>query len=235
MYAKSRYFRTPMSNLLSQTRQVLINFTIPAVLLPLMSVFMIRCVGLSLLIWLCCQIPTYALKATYSKTSSATFSALVVDDFGMAVGGKISLDYNVYAEDSAKPYESYMILLILTHDQLNGWYDQLGSSSADLTTMCQQPSMLREKAYGTGSISFDIVPSVGENRYSVGVIQCWTGYADNPVHIDLTAVLLNPRPESSEYSHLSIERVMETRVVEGLIIIYALLIAGMCGQIYISP
>jgi hypothetical protein len=162
------------------------------------------------------------------------FADLVVSEFGMAVGGKIDIDYNVFVQDKTKNYRSYVVLLVLTHDENEGWYGDIGGSNPDITTMCQQPSTLRERVFGSGSITLDIDPSIGENRFSVAVLQCYEGYADNPVSVDVTAVLRNPRPMSDELSHMPIQMVMETRVLEGELIIFALLIVGMAGQIYIA-
>jgi hypothetical protein len=174
------------------------------------------------------------VKKTFSKSSSGQFADLVVKEFGMAVGGTVDIEYNVFAQNEAQNYRSYVILLVLTHDQNEGWYGDIGNSNPDVTTMCQQPSTVRQRVYGSGSITLDIDASIGENRFSVAVLQCFEGYSDNPVTVDVTAVLKNPRPMSDEYSHLAIQLVMETRILEGELIVFALLILGMAGQIYIA-
>jgi hypothetical protein len=181
-----------------------------------------------------CLVLNDAVKETYTKTSSSQFADLVVEEFGMAVGGRIDIQYNVFPQDGSKTFRSYMILVILTHDQNYGWYGDIGKSNPDITTMCQQPSTTRNRILGSGNIALDIDASIGEDRFSVAVLQCYDGLESNPVTVEVTAVLQNPRPMSDEWSHMPIQLVMETRVIEGELIIFALLILGMCGQIYVA-
>jgi hypothetical protein len=184
---------------------------------------------------LCLLVGACSIKNTFSETSSDMYAKYVVNLFGMAVGGKITVDYNVHANNEAQASKSYVLILIFNYDQQQGWYDNVGKndlSESTITTMCQQPAMLRKRAVGKGSFEFDVTPAIGENRLAMAVLQCYKGDKTNPVSVELTAELLNARPNSQEYSHLPIERVMETRVLEGEMIIYALLFVGMIGQIW---
>jgi hypothetical protein len=50
--------------------------------------------------------------------------------------------------------------------------------------------------------------------------------------VDVNVVMRNARPSGNGWSYLSIDQVMSIRVLEGEMIVYALLIAGLCGQIH---
>eukprot|EP01032_Pedospumella_encystans_P013610 gene13610-15660_t len=156
----------------------------------------------------------------------------------MAVGGVVEVDYNVRPQNVSAPSDSYLLLLIMSSDQKDGWYGGLGKSDTDVTqninNLCNQPAMLRREIFGSGSIKFDIDYAVGLDQYSVGVLQCREGYTSNPVSVDLTLNMKNARPESDSYSHFPIEQVMEVRVLQGELILYALMILGMCGQLYVA-
>lgn len=179
-----------------------------------------------------------ALYRTYENTKSSKFGEFITQDFGMAVGGTIEINYDVGPQDSAQKFDSYVILVVTTHDQLEGWYGDMkdadGADSGSVSTLCGQPSTFRQELIGTGSLSYEIDYSIGENRFSVGVLQCRAGYESNPVSVNVELTMKNPRPQSSEMSHYSIEHVMTIRVLEGELIIYALMILGMAGQIYLA-
>lgn len=156
----------------------------------------------------------------------------------MAVGGRIDVDYSVGPKNVSAPFDSYLLLLIVTSAQKESWYGGLGDSDADVTkninTLCNQPAMLRKEIIGTGSVRLDIDYSLGVDEYSVAVLQCRQGYSNNPTLIDINLVMLNARPDSDEYSHFPIQQVMEVRVLHGELIVYALLILGMIGQMYVA-
>ncbi len=191
-----------------------------------------------LFVFLCCILVANGAKETYSKTRSGIFGDFIVTDFGMAVGGVVEVDYNVRPQNVSAPSDSYLLLLIMSSQQKDGWYGGLGKSDTDVTqninNLCNQPAMLRREIFGSGSIKFDIDYAVGLDQYSVGLLQCREGYTNNPVSIDLTLNMKNARPESDSYSHFPIEQVMEVRVLQGELILYALMILGMCGQLYVA-
>lgn len=192
----------------------------------------------SLVRWLCCLclvVAVCGIKNTLKERTAGVFAKYVVDTFGMAVGGKIKVNYNIQPTNEALNTESYVLIVVLSYDQTDGWYSQVGNkdlSVSAVSTMCQQPSMYRRRAIGSGSFEIDVTPDLGENRYSVAVLQCYEGDENNPINVHVTAELLNARPHSDEYSHMPIDKVMEVRVLEGEMIIYALLFCGMLGQIY---
>lgn len=179
---------------------------------------------------------TNALYRTYDTTRYDIFGDFITQEFGMAVGGTIQIDYNVQPTYASKKFDSYVILLVLTRDQANGWYSDLknDANSDSIMSMCSQPSMFRQELFGSGTLSYNIDYALGENRYSVAVLQCRSGYESNPVTVSVDLTMKNPRPNSDEMSHFSIEHVMEIRVIEGELIIYALMILGMLGQIILA-
>lgn len=184
---------------------------------------------------ICCILAANGIKETYSKERSGIFGDFLVTDFGMAVGGVVQVDYNVRPQNASAPSDSYLLLLIMSSEQKDGWYGGLEKSdTANINNLCNQPAMLRREIFGSGSINFDIDYAVGLDRYSVGLLQCREGYANNPVSVDVTLNMKNARPESDSYSHFPIEQVMEVRVLQGEMIIYALMILGMCGQLYVA-
>ena len=190
------------------------------------------------LCFLCCLALTRGIKVTYTSEKSGIYGDFLVNDFGMAVGGIIEVDYSVAPKDITEPFDSYLVLLILSSDQKDSWYGGLGDSDNTVTkninTLCNQPAMLRKELIGSGSVSFDINYAVGTDRYSVALLQCRTSSSNNPISVDITLVMKNARPDSVNYSHFPIEQVMEVRVLEGELIVYALLILGMCGQLYVA-
>lgn len=193
---------------------------------------------LLILCLLCCTLTANGIKETYSKQRSGIYGDFIVTDFGMAVGGVVEVDYNVRPKNASAPSDSYLLLLIMSSEQKDGWYGGLDKSDTDVTNnvnkLCNQPAMLRREIFGSGSIKFDIDYAVGLDRYSVGLLQCRQGYSNNPMSVDVTLNMKNARPESNHYSHFPIEQVMEVRVLQGEMIIYALLILGMCGQLYVA-
>ena len=178
------------------------------------------------------------VKSTFFYQNSGVFGSYLHQDFGMAVGGVIDVDYNVYPQDSSAPFESYMLLLVITHSQGSSWYSELQDGdlpiSQNINNLCNEPSMFRKTIFGSGSAQFNIDYNVGVGQYSVVLLQCRQGNVNNPVNADITLYMKNPRPHSNEYSHYGIEDVMQVRVLEGEMIIYALLVLGMCGQLFLA-
>lgn len=181
---------------------------------------------------------SYGIKETYSKQRSGIFGDYLVNDFGMAVGGVIQVDYHVVPKYQTEQFDSYLLLLVISSDQKDSWYDGLGDSDGDVTKninmLCNQPAVYRQELFGSGTINFDISYSVGVDRFSVGVLQCRAGNSENPISMDITVEMKNARPNSDEYSHFPIQQVMQVRVLEGELILYALMIVGMIGQIYVA-
>lgn len=183
-----------------------------------------------------CALRARALHRTYDNTKSEVFAEFITQDFGMAVGGTIDINYNIAPKDITQPFDTYVVIIVITHDQVEGWYSDMkdGADVNAVSTLCSQPSMFRQEVYGLGTLSYEIDYAIGDNRFSVGVLQCRNGYENNPVSVSVDLTMMNPRPDSHEMSHYSIEHVMEIRVVEGELILYALMILGMAGQIYLA-
>jgi hypothetical protein len=175
-----------------------------------------------------------AEKVSFNKKTSELSGVLLSKDFGMATGGVIEIDFKINPSDSTLNFSSYVLINIVTNEQLTSWYSslqleykELGSSTAN--KYCMQPANSRQLSFGMGNFSY-VVPAV--DRYSVIVLQCRQGYESNPVSIDVHACLTNPRPSSSSVSHLPIDEVMIPRVLEGSAIIFGLMLAGLVGQMY---
>lgn len=180
--------------------------------------------------------PTLCVKVDYSKSASYQFGEYVQKSFGMAENGVISIDYNVYPQDPSLPYESYALILILNDAQQRNWYSLLDNSEADIVDnidgLCNQPSLQRIQPWGAGRANLTITPSIGSDLFTVVVLQCRVGDSDNPVTVEVDLSMVNARPEGSGTSHLPIQFVMLTRVFQGFIIAYSLLVVGILGQYY---
>lgn len=180
-----------------------------------------------------------AIKQTTDHKSGGVFGKILVSRFGLAEGGLIEVDYDVSAQHEDQPYESYMLINIMTNAERNNWYYQLDDSEstikANINSLCSQPAILRRVVYGKGKLSLRVDSSIGRDRFSVALLQCRDGSNGNPVRADITVEMRNPRPDSDDgYSHLAIEDVMVVRVVEGELIIYSLFILGLIGQIVVG-
>lgn len=181
-----------------------------------------------------------------STTYGGTF---VVSEFGLARGGMINVMYNISAvlnpqsnQTLNAAYNSYILLLFLNFEEANnGWYHGLFNSGSfnSLGTlaesMCMQPSLFRKQLIGSGNITYEINMQHDESsRYYAALLQCRT-LPNNPViQIDLSVEMKNPQPYSSEYSHLAIEEVMYTRVLEGEILVFVFFIVALSAQWYFS-
>lgn len=189
--------------------------------------------AICLLLILCAQ----SVKVTYLTTSSEQFGEYVQKSFGMAERGLITIHYNVYPQDSSLPYDSYVLLLVLNNAQQKNWYSALDDSSIDgdnINSLCSQPSLRRIEAWGEQKLNITIDESIGSNLFSVAVLQCRTGYASNPVTVSVKLHMVNARPEGDGHSHLPIQFVMLTRVYEGFLIAYVLLLLGLAAQFYFA-
>ncbi|KAJ1437755.1 hypothetical protein B484DRAFT_428190 [Ochromonadaceae sp. CCMP2298] len=191
--------------------------------------------ALWLLLLLCLWSSSSSLRLDHSTKSSKVFGEYVVSNFGMTVGGVINIDYHVTAEASAN--DSYVLLLLVSETQSKSWYEKIqdeDSVADNIDTMCNLPSMLRRVISGAGSINVPLTYDLGTDRYSIVLLQCRKGNAKNPVSVTLNVEMKNPRPYSSEYSQYAIQSVMLVRLLEGQVILYALLTLGMAGQIAIT-
>ncbi|RYH32723.1 hypothetical protein EON65_00045 [archaeon] len=179
------------------------------------------------------------VKETYDKTSASQYGAYVQKDFGMAIGGYIQLQYSVSAQNSSLPYDSYILLLIINGKQRDNYYSTLEQSESDIVaampSLCNYPSVLRIAAPvgQQDQVTLDITQSLGgSDLYSVVILQCRSGVESNPVTVSIKADMLNIRPSGDGVSHLSIEDVNMTRIYQGLIIMYSLMLLGLIGQFY---
>jgi hypothetical protein len=166
-----------------------------------------------------------SIKVTRSYQSKNTFHDVLIEKFGLAVGGLVEIEYKVVTTSRDETYSGNVVLLLLTDWQEYDWY-----SSADINTLCSQPSMFRRELRGQGRETVIISPDISRNRFSAYLLQCRASY--DPVAISVTATMRNPRPSSSEYSHKPIEDVSSLQLEEGMVIVFALLVLGILGQFH---
>jgi len=185
-------------------------------------------------------------------TSNGPAGAVVTRSFGLARRGEILITYKVYENvggqqvllnaDALARSHNYLLLVIVSENQRAGWYnavDQPASQVASsMPTLCTQPSLARRQIHGVGNMSHVVGPSEQDDQYSVIILQCRKGQGGggggNPVMVDVNVVMRNARPSGNGWSYLSIDQVMSIRVLEGEMIVYALLIAGLCGQMLLA-
>jgi hypothetical protein len=176
-------------------------------------------------------------------TSTSTFGQYVQKQFGMAVGGIIIVNYDIYQKIASLSYNSYILILIISEEQRLSYYSNLDSSdstiSNNINSLCTAPSMYRKVIQVLPSTSeFNYTVSNdngGSDIYSVVVLQCRSSSAtNNNIHAYVKAETKNPAPTGSSYNQLPIDAVMLVRLYLGEIIIYTLLLIGICGQIYVA-
>lgn len=175
---------------------------------------------------------SFGVYKTFQKESSAPWSKLTVVDFGIAQGGKISVDYSI-TSPSNLTNPIYFLINIINEDMRLGWYD-----GASVTAMCEAPAISRHVVRGSGTI--DYVASTMVDRYSLVAIQCWNkdmSFATT-VDIDTSMTNLSPPARGSNFdknpSHLPIEEVFLARMYLGFTILYAVLLAGIVGQLAVA-
>lgn len=179
---------------------------------------------------------TTSIHTSFNEKSSETFAKWVATDFGLSRNGIIQLSYNIQPKDNNSPYESYALLLFITKKEKDGWYSAVdtGVTGSLATTYCNLPSFKRILADGEGYLNITIDETMQNDQYSLLAVQCRDGYSNNPVQFELTLDMKNPKPYSSEYSHLGIQEVSIMNFLGGEIIVYALLLLGSLGQIYVA-
>lgn len=168
-----------------------------------------------------------SIYETYFRTSSSIFADYVIKDFGLTRGGYIKVDYNV-SHYSMTSNSSYILLLVLDDNEKSGWYSDLDDDSK----YCQLPSFARLQASNQGTFDIFIPDSASDARYSLLVLQC--RLPEIPVSVSISASMTNPRPYSSEVSHLPIEDVMVTRVLTGELILYFMMLGALVLQFIVA-
>jgi len=167
-----------------------------------------------------------SIQVTRSYHHTDPFHDILIDNFGLAVGGLVEIEYKVTPSSRDMLYGGEVVVLLVTNAQRIIWYD--GSSTS---TMCSQPSMFRRELRGKGREMVVISPDITRDRFSIFLLQCRD--SQDPVEISVTATMRNPRPNSStEYSHKPIGDVAVLQLLEGKIIALSLLALGMLGQLY---
>lgn len=166
-----------------------------------------------------------SIQVTRSYQRTSPFHDILIDKFGLAVGGLVEIDYQVEPTSGDETYSGDVVLLLITDLQQFDWY-----SSTSTSTLCSQPSMFRRELRGRGRERVVISPEIGRSQFSAMLLQCRT--SRSPVAISVTATMKNPRPSSSEYSHKAIEDVAILQLLEGRVIVFTLLALGVLGQLH---
>ena len=167
-----------------------------------------------------------SIQVTRSYQSKIAFHDTLIDKFGLAVGGLVEIEYKVVTTSRDETYSGDVVLLLITDLQQLVWY----SNAETISTLCSQPSMFRRELRGQGREAVIISPDIRRNLFSAYLLQCRA--SSDPVEISVTATMRNPRPNSSEYSHKSIKDVSSLQLLEGRVIVYALLVLGLLGQLH---
>lgn len=195
---------------------------------------MIQSRTILLFLFICCSfLIVFSVKTDYSRTSSGFFADNVVNAFGMAVGGIITIDYNIQQENNSILTDSYVLILVVNERQRISWYNSLSPSTSQVDTLCAQPSTQRIVATGQGNWNITVDEGLGSNQYSVLAMQCRVD-TGGPVSVKLHVEMKNIQPSGSGYSQLGIEKVTLVNLYGGEIIIYVLLLVGLLGQMYLS-
>lgn len=140
----------------------------------------------------------------------------------------MEIEYQVVPTSTRdETYSGHVVLLLITDWQQLVWYT---STITSTTTLCSQPSMFRRELLGQGRETVVISPDISRSLFSVYLLQCQA--SNDPISISVTATMRNPRPSSSEYSHMAIEEVSGLQLLEGSIIVFTLLVLGVLGQLY---
>lgn len=168
----------------------------------------------------------YSIQVTRSYQSKSQFHDILINNFGLAVGGLVEIEYQVVPTSTRdETYSGHVVLLLITDWQQLVWY-----TSTSTSTLCSQPSMFRRELLGQGRETVVISPDISRNLFSAYLLQCQA--SNDPISISVTATMRNPRPSSSEYSHMAIEEVSGLQLLEGSIIVFTLLVLGVLGQLY---
>lgn len=169
-----------------------------------------------------------------TEKTSTPFAKTILQDFGLAIGGQITVDYSLSPQNPQLPYDLYVVIAVVTQNQLEGFYneviDKTVTSTSTVATLCMQPSMARIVASNQGSFNMTISEDYDAEQYSVILMQCRSSSSENPVDVTVEVNMKNPSPTGSSFTHLSIEDVNLLRLFGGEGILYMLLILAVLGQ-----
>lgn len=207
-------------------------------------------------------IEVQSIYKTFNFKSNIQWASTVVEKFAMAKNGIISIDYNVYVENSTLPFNSYVLILITGEIVSNGYFYNMPSESniiyntnANINYLCSKPSLYRNVIYGSGTINFQLnSPNVMySDRYSIYILQCYDNIYTNSniinnIVVNIETSLVNIRPNNNNInelqlnsienynniSHLPINYVFTTRMYIVLIIIHLLILFGLFGQLLVG-
>ena len=180
-----------------------------------------------------------AIYVKKTVRTTAPFAESILGNCGLAIGGQITLDYSLSPRNPQLPYDVYVVIAVVTQNQLEGFYNEVGdktvTSASTVATLCMQPSMARIVASNQGSFNMTISEDYDAEQYSVILMQCRSVSSDNPVDITVEVNMKNPSPTGSSFTHLSIEDVNLLRLFGGEGILYMLLILAVVGQFVFYP
>ena len=185
----------------------------------------------------------FGVSITTTQNMKNTMGNVLIEQFGLARGGKIHINYSinttyvVNATYNDAIYYSNIVLLIVNQNEYNSWY--IGAGNSNGVSYCNQPSLYRKQLLTNGNVTYDIDMEYGQpSQYSVILLRCrdYPSTTNNAqISVDLKVSAKNPRPYSStSFSQLSIDEVMIPRVLEGEVIVYTFMLIGCLFQFYAS-
>jgi hypothetical protein len=184
----------------------------------------------------------FAAVNVVTITSSGTFGQYVQKQFGLANGGMFEIYYDVSQKQVDNPYNSYVLILVVSEQQRADYYDNLNSNddsvSENINTLCTLPSMSRKVIQTlpeTGTYVYTVSNNNGgSDLYTVLILQCRSSGNSNDIRAYVKVTSKNPDPSGNGYNQLPVEDVMLVRLYLGEIFIYTLMLMGIAGQIYLS-
>lgn len=111
---------------------------------------------------------------------SGQWATTLVSNFGMARGGLVNINYNIRPMNSSMPYNSYLLLVLVSNNQRMGWYSSMPMFSDNhvitngdkVQDLCNKPSLYRAVVFGTGSLTYTIPNDA--DVFSLYALQCVT-------------------------------------------------------------
>lgn len=175
----------------------------------------------SLLLWLYCLPTVQAVKGHYTFTEKTTYGRYLEKSFGLAERGIIEMNYYMTVEDTSLPYDSYLMLLVLTEKEKSSWFAVLEESDSSIrskmSTLCTNPSWRRilvttentKENKGHFNLTIGTESGIGlsgtsSDQFTLVALQCRDSFADNAVTLHVHYEMKNARPSDDSTTTTSI-------------------------------
>jgi hypothetical protein len=119
----------------------------------------------------------------------------------------LDINYDVRAVVNTLPketrpatrFDSYILLLVLTQAQSDGWYgdlDDAGQAAVvrGIEDLCNRPSLLRRQVNGTGFLQYELQISDAPSQISVLALSCPSVYQQAVLDVTVKVSARNPLP-----------------------------------------